>query len=96
MKLVTLLATVATLLAFTGCSTKLGSNEMRMTQGQPPEYADGFKNGCDSGYVAAGHPYYRASKDVRRMIDDKFYGMGWNDGFTQCKGSYEAIGRALR
>lgn len=84
------------LIVVTGCATRSGSGEMQMTRGQPPEYADGFKSGCDSGYVAAGHPYYRASKDVRRMLDDKAYAMGWNDGFAQCKGSYESTSRALR
>ena len=96
MKRMLVLALFTASLAVSSCATKSGSNQMRMTQGQPPEYADGFKSGCDSGYVAAGHPYYSASKDVRRMMDDKFYSMGWNDGFAQCKGSYESFGRALR
>lgn len=90
-----LLAVFATFM-LVGCVTNPNSPEMRMTQGQPPEYADGFQSGCDSGYVAAGHPYYRASKDVRRMVDDKFYAMGWNDGFAQCKGSYDSIRRGFR
>lgn len=91
-----ILATLLTTGLLAGCVTNPNSPEMRMTRGQPPEYADGFRNGCDSGYVAAGHPYYRASKDVRRMLDDKLYAMGWNDGFAQCKGSYESIQRTIR
>lgn len=92
------LACTAVLMAFTlvGCATKAGSRDMQMTVGQPPEYADGFRDGCDSGYVASGHPYYKAKKDVQRSLDDKLYAMGWNDGFANCKGNYDSIGRALR
>jgi hypothetical protein len=85
-------AATATLACAAGCANQ---SDMRMTEGQPPEYATGFRSGCDSGYAAAGHPYYRPSKDVQRMETDKTYATGWNDGFVQCKGSYEAIGRAM-
>jgi hypothetical protein len=54
-------------------------------------------SGCDSGYVAAGHPYYRFSKDVTRYGNDNlYYKQGWDDGFSVCKGKYESVGRAVR
>ena len=59
----------------------------------PPEYQDGFKGGCDSGYVAANHPYYRWNKDPLRYERDRLYRQGWEDGFRTCKGQYDAIGR---
>jgi hypothetical protein len=62
----------------------------------PPSYRAGFSPGCDSGYVAAGHPYYRFNKDVTRYAGDSLYKQGWDDGFAQCKGRYEAVGRSMR
>lgn len=61
----------------------------------PPAYRAGFAAGCDSGYVAAGHPYYSFTKDVYRYDSDSLYRQGWDDGQTTCKGSYESIQRAL-
>jgi hypothetical protein len=63
---------------------------------QPVAYQQGFKDGCDSGYAAAGHVYYRPAKNLSRWEADKLYTLGHNDGFAQCKGSYESIGRAVQ
>jgi hypothetical protein len=52
--------------------------------------------GCASGYVAAGHPWYRFTKDTQRYISDPAYKSNWDDGFAVCKGKYEAIGRAMQ
>lgn len=68
----------------------------RNTAGQPQEYSAGYKDGCGSGYVASGHPYASAAKDVRRFLDDKLYAMGWNDGFATCKGDYDSLQGAMR
>jgi hypothetical protein len=54
------------------------------------------QQGCDSGYVAAGHPYYRFSKDTSRYVSDPVYKSDWDDGFAVCKGQYDAIGQAMR
>jgi hypothetical protein len=67
----------------------------RNTSGQPPAYVDGYSAGCGSGYVAAGHPYAKAEKDVSRYLSDPVYNTGWNDGFATCKGQYESIGNSL-
>lgn len=79
-----------------GCATKAQQVDREIGAGQPQEYKDGYMAGCDSGYVAAGHPYYRFTKDVKRYGDDKLYKGGWDDGFSVCKGQYESIGRSLR
>jgi hypothetical protein len=70
--------------------------ERQVGKHQPLEYKQGYLDGCNSGYVAAGHPYYRFSKDVSRFSGDDLYGQGWTDGYGVCKGSYESIGRSLR
>lgn len=63
----------------------------RNTVGQPPAYVDGYRDGCGSGYVATGHLYASAAKDVERYISDQVYKIGWDDGFATCKGSYDSI-----
>jgi len=76
-----------------GCAT----NQLPLgVRDQPLPYQEGYRAGCDSGYVAAGHPYYRFNKDPGRFGSDTLYGQGWSDGFAVCKGSYESIGRAMR
>jgi len=82
---------VSLVLFLTGC----GSSMVRTPQG-PPQWQQGYSEGCTSGYSAAGHPYYRWEKDPRRALDDRLYGMGWKDGFETCKSSYESTGRLLR
>lgn len=66
-----------------------------MTAGQPPAYQAAYSAGCNSGYVAAGHPYYRFTKDVAAYGSDAMYKQGWDDGFSVCKGRYDAIGQAM-
>jgi hypothetical protein len=68
----------------------------RNTAGQPPAYVDGYSAGCGSGYVAAGHPYAQAGKDVSRYLSDAVYKTGWDDGFVTCKGQYDSIGASMR
>lgn len=62
----------------------------RLGDGYPPEYKEGFINGCDSGYSAAGNIYIKPVKDVTRYIEDAKYKTGWDDGFSHCKGMSEA------
>jgi hypothetical protein len=64
-------------------------------QGRPPEYIDGYVDGCDSGYHAAGAPYYRFNKDLERFESDQLYNDGWKDGFNHCKKEHASV-EALR
>lgn len=57
----------------------------------PAAYRIGYAAGCDSGYDAAGHFYYKFNKDPARYARDRMYAQGWNDGFRVCKGKYDAI-----
>jgi hypothetical protein len=85
---------VAVLLS--GCATNMQQVDREIGAGQPPAYKDGYMGGCNSGYVAAGHPYYKFNKDVARYGSDNIYKQGWDDGFVVCKGKYDAIGQSLR
>ena len=76
-----------------GCSTSAGQVDRIVGGGQPQAYKDGYRQGCDSGYVQAGHPYYRFSKNVIRYSRDDLYRQGWDDGSMACRSSYQSIGR---
>jgi len=78
------------------CATDMQRVDREVGAGQPVAYKEGYRFGCDSGYVAAGHPYYRFRKDVSRYGSDTLYKQGWDDGFSVCKGQYESFGRSLR
>ena len=49
--------------------------------GYPPAVREGYIDGCES---AKGTSYAR--KDASRMSGDPQYSMGWNDGYSICKG----------
>ena len=49
--------------------------------GYPPAVREGYIDGCES---AKRTPYAR--KDAARMSSDAQYSMGWNDGYSICKG----------
>lgn len=85
---------IAAALVLAACASPRGN--MVASAGVPPEYQAGRAAGCDSGFVAAGHPYYRFSKDVAAYGADPTYKQGWDDGFAVCKGQYDAIGQAAR
>jgi hypothetical protein len=82
--------------ALSGCATTMDNVDREIGASQPIAYKQGYSDGCDSGYVAAGHPYYRFKKDVNRYSSDSLYKQGWDDGFTVKKGQYDAIGRSMR
>jgi hypothetical protein len=49
--------------------------------GYPPAVREGYIDGCET---AKGSSFGR--KDGGRMASDAQYSMGWNDGFSICKG----------
>ena len=73
-------------LALAGCAT-----DAENVPPGPPEYRTGFAGGCNSGYVAGGHPYYQFPKDISLYLANALYKQGWDDGFVTCKGRYDAI-----
>lgn len=78
-----------------GCKTSMREIDLKLGNSQPSAFKQGYRDGCDSGYVAAGHPYYHFSKDVMRFDSDSIYKQGWNDGFNVCKGEYESVSRSM-
>lgn len=68
----------------------------RNTAGQPPDYVEGYRDGCGSGYVAAGHPYAQFRKELNQYLNDPVYKTGWDDGFATCKGRYESTLNMMR
>jgi hypothetical protein len=49
--------------------------------GYPPAVRDGYIDGCESAKRSQF-----ARKDAARMTGDPQYSMGWNDGYSICKG----------
>lgn len=85
------IALVVMCLVLGGCAT-----QMREVPSGPPEYQQGYAAGCNSGNVAAGHPYYRFTKDISQYASDQLYKQGWDDGFQVCKGKYESVQRMMQ
>lgn len=57
----------------------------------PPAYQDGFRDGCSSGYAAAGTLAYQWTKDVERAMEDKLYATGWADAYDRCKTEWQTL-----
>jgi hypothetical protein len=72
-------------LGLAGCATNAEHLE-----DEPLAYRKGYRHGCGSGYVSAGASSYSFAKDVRRYAHNDSYDRGWDDGFDDCKGKYEA------
>ncbi len=53
----------------------------------------GFRDGCDSGYAAAGNTLYRAVKDENMAASKQDYGVGWSTGFNECEANFARIQR---
>lgn len=83
-------------LALSACATDSAKVDREVGAHQPPAYKEGYGSGCDSGYVAAGHPYYKFRKDVSKYASDPLYKQGWDDGMTVCKTSYQSIQNTFR
>ncbi|MDN5752605.1 MAG: hypothetical protein L0H15_04885 [Nitrosospira sp.] len=49
--------------------------------GYSPAFKDGYIDGCETAKQSS-----YAAKDERRFSSDNQYRMGWNDGFSVCRG----------
>lgn len=81
--------TTALVLVLTACAGDMERATDRAPSRPTQQYHDGYAEGCDSGYAAAGHPYYRYRKNAVRFDSGTQYQQGWNDGFAKCKASDE-------
>lgn len=84
--------TIAVVLTLSACAGDVERETPSAPSGPSQQYFDGYAEGCDSGYAAAGHPYYRYRKDPTRSRAAQFE-QGWNDGFAKCKASHESNAR---
>lgn len=91
-----LVALFAASLVLSGCvaSQAESARDRLIQRGYSAAYADGFSHGIQSGKAAAGNPYASFAKDPRRYREEDDYKQGYDDGFAQGKGEYEAIQRA--
>lgn len=88
---------IIALLFLAGCvGTQTDAARARLIQqGYSASYADGFAHGLSSGQSAAGNPYAAFRKDPARFNDEPDYKQGYDDGFAQGKGRYDATSRAV-
>jgi hypothetical protein len=49
-----------------------------------PAYAEGYREGCASGYYLAGDQRYVFRKNALRTQQDTLYSRGWRDGHEVC------------
>ncbi|CAI2326829.1 hypothetical protein [Vibrio parahaemolyticus] len=80
-------------LGLLGCAS---TKDNMVAKGFSVQYAEGFDDGCHSGYKAAGSLFDEFKKDISRFNSDKKYAQGWSDGFRQCESEQEAIERQTR
>ena len=57
----------------------------------PEKYQIGYKDGCDVGYAFAGSPFYERRENPILDMQDIDYMHGWQEGFDECKRSYDRI-----
>lgn len=72
-------------IALSGCATGDVQRRQLERQGQPPQYIDGYSEGCPSGKVLAGDTFSRFSKNSSRFDNDSLYRQGWIDGLAACR-----------
>jgi hypothetical protein len=73
-------------IALMGCQTDPDAATAQLRkEGRSPAYVDGYKDGCQSGYFAAGDPKFKLVRDTTRFNYDTQYVQGWNVGFSACK-----------
>lgn len=89
------LAAGAVILSGCVASQAESARDRLIQRGYSAAYADGFSHGIQSGKAAAGNPYASMQKDPKRYREEDDYKQGYDDGFAQGKGEYEAIKRSV-
>ncbi len=63
----------------------------------PPEYKLGWEDGCNTGISASGGMVYKAVFGFQKRPefgDNEVYKSAWNEGFTYCRFSLEAVDKS--
>ena len=88
----TLLMTVSlSLLAVGGCRP---TSLYFVTPAGPPEYKLGWEDGCDTGLAASGNALGKFAYGFKKRPefgDNEIYKSAWNEGFTFCRFSLDAV-----
>lgn len=58
-------------------------------------YQLGLQHGCGTGKADAGSWGFERNKDIELYLNDKYYKVGWDDGYRQCKAESDAVFRAI-
>ncbi len=54
----------------------------------PPDFVNGYKDGCDSGLAAFGNSYYKMFYKFKKRFNpayDELYQNGWEKGYQYCR-----------
>ena len=90
--LLTLTATAALALAFSGCAS---TTENMRAQGYGPDYSQGYGDGCDSGKKAGGSMFDQFKKNVNKYDHNHKYKEGWDDGYKECKSEEKQMMKSI-
>ena len=71
-----------------GCSIPMKNQVQEMFPDRPPEYRDGYVDGCISGKAQAVQFGAEETKDLNRFQSNSSYANGWFDGLVSCRDSY--------
>ena len=75
------------------CSTVLLTPDMDLVKDESPDFQDGYKAGCYSGYVAGGSIVHKFRRDGERLTEAE-YNKGWKKGYRQCKSDFREMCRS--
>jgi len=76
------------------CNTVVLSPDMTRVKDQPLAYQEGYKAGCNSGYVAGGSIVHSFRRDTQRLREDEVYNAGWKQGYRECKADFREMCRS--
>lgn len=74
-----------------GCQTQQQWVDRQVGADKPPEFKQGYIDGCTSGEKAAGHVYARYQKNLDLYSSSDLYKQGWDDAFEICKVRWQSI-----
>jgi len=88
-KKVDLIICSLTLLGLSACAITperhLGrAYEQQIQAGQSPSYAEGYSDGCSSGWYLEGNREFPYRRDAMRTQNDSAYVRGWAEGHRVC------------
>jgi len=86
-----LISMLVVLQLFTACSKVILQPDMESVKDQPVSFQQGYKDGCNSGYVAGGSIVHGFTRDTNRALEDEPYRLGWKDGYRQCKTDFREM-----